>query len=450
VKGKQSQTPSKPKNKKAQQEEAAIEMFNMDSDDDEDDDSSSGEEQILQKTPQNKTPKGKQVQSDKKVTFQLQGKNTPGNKTASTKKQPTPGKTALQKFNGIKQKAQESDDDEDDDEDNDEDMVDLDNLLGDDDDDEDDDDDDEGDDDDDDEDDDDEQPLNKPNSKNLSQAKNKSPTKNEKTPVKSEKTVIKSEKTPMKNEKTPAKNEKMSEKAKTPVKVVASKQEFVPTEVKKVLETTNVAIRERNLRTLFLGSLPNDVTETEIKALSNDIVFVKFPQLNKNRKTTYAFVEFKNEAKAEENFQILQKKKLRGETLLHVDYTGEKSQKRNQSASRAPQSVNLRKLFVTSLPLNVTMADIGSLFPGSCDVHFNNSKEYRTAAITYPNEKLAAQELEVARGSKISGMPITVMYSHGGPRKIKKRNRKGQSSQQRPAKKMKVEDKQESDDSSDE
>ena len=68
-------------------------------------DSESGQ---LVKTQSGKTPKGKQSQGDKRVSFQIPGKNTPKtpkNENSLVKKQPTPGKpqSALKEFKGLLQ-----------------------------------------------------------------------------------------------------------------------------------------------------------------------------------------------------------------------------------------------------------------------------------------------------------------------------------------------------------
>lgn len=59
----------------------------------------------MKKTP-GKTPKGKQSQGDKRVSFQIPGNNTPANKTPKSensvgKKNLTPGKSSLKEFGGM-------------------------------------------------------------------------------------------------------------------------------------------------------------------------------------------------------------------------------------------------------------------------------------------------------------------------------------------------------------
>ncbi|GFS96681.1 hypothetical protein NPIL_69321, partial [Nephila pilipes] len=56
------------------------------------------EEMPIQKTPQNKTPKGNQSMSGRKVSFELPGKTPQKNITTPTGK----GKTAVQEFKGMK------------------------------------------------------------------------------------------------------------------------------------------------------------------------------------------------------------------------------------------------------------------------------------------------------------------------------------------------------------
>ncbi|KAG8191655.1 hypothetical protein JTE90_016445 [Oedothorax gibbosus] len=249
--------------------------------DDSDDDVDSDDAPQLQKTPLNKGAKGRQSMSEKKVSFSIPGKNSPAVKTPKdnnatlAKKQPTPaakGKTSMQEFKGMKGKKAQADEDDEDDDDFEMDDEDIELAMGDSDDDEDDDDDDEEDDDEEEED---------------EEASNK---------------VASPKKSP--------KKEKAEEK---PVVDDKLKGEILKDEAERR--------KERNARMLYIGKLPKDVTEQELKSLSKDVVEVSIPMGNRKNsaRSLYAFLTFDTEAKSDANYKSFQTKKFRGQPLT-VDY----------------------------------------------------------------------------------------------------------------------------------
>ncbi|GFS99153.1 hypothetical protein NPIL_13171 [Nephila pilipes] len=191
------------------------------------------EEMPIQKTPQNKTPKGNQSMSGRKVSIELPGKTPQKNISLLAKKHLTPAgkeKTAIQEFKGMKrnkavQEEEEDDDDEDDDDDFELDMDDddMDDISMD------------NDDSDEDADDVDEE------EQGLTQKQKKSNAKQQ------EKVVNQLKKTPVKG----AENSKgpQTPKDKTPKD-------------------------ERDAKSLYVGNIPKDVTMDMLKDLSPDIVDV--------------------------------------------------------------------------------------------------------------------------------------------------------------------------------
>lgn len=88
----------------------------------------------------------------------------------------------------------------------------------------------------------------------------------------------------------------------------------------------------------------------------------------------FAFLEFVNEAKAEENYKILKSKKLRGEPIT-IDYTGCKRQKNINKEENV--NMNLKKLYVSSIPVDCTIDKIAALFPKSSQITLNICPTYR-------------------------------------------------------------------------
>ncbi|GFU76119.1 hypothetical protein TNCV_2036041 [Trichonephila clavipes] len=77
--------------------------------------------------------------------------------------------------------------------------------------------------------------------------------------------------------------------------------------------------RERDSVSLFIGNLPQDVTQDELRALSSDITDVFMPHPFRR----CAFLRFASEEKADTNYKTLQGKELNG-SRLKVDYQGAK------------------------------------------------------------------------------------------------------------------------------
>ncbi|GBN81984.1 hypothetical protein AVEN_40944-1 [Araneus ventricosus] len=439
--------PKKKGKKQVEADDDDSDMFNdiEDSDDFEDD---SDDDMPVQKTPQNKTPKGRQSLSEKKVTFDMFAKNTPGktpnkNNSLVGKKTPTPAKAKglLQEFKGIKggkpqQKkgqVEEEDDDDDDDDDDDEEE---------DDDDDDDDDDldiemDEGEDDDDEEeedDDDDDEEEQKPKQKQANKQKNNVEQNKQKTPVKNEN----------------AKNQ--TPKAKTPKNEVSPKKEAGSPQ--KNTETQSIELqrrRERDTKMLYVGGLPADVTAAELQTLSPDIKSVIIPKSNrKSMRHAFGFLCFASEAKAEANYKALQSKKFRGQ-LLNIDFVGEKSKKKPTSLE---PKINERKLYVTGIPVDATIAEVAAYFPKAYQISFNKSPSFRSASINFDKIEDATEAFKSNKDVEINGSKLIVVHStvstmnkknkKGKPQKNKKNSNANQGGN--PAKKMKFTKKEESSD----
>ncbi|KAG8199318.1 hypothetical protein JTE90_011784 [Oedothorax gibbosus] len=327
--------------------------------DDSDDDVDSDDAPQLQKTPLNKGAKGRQSMSEKKVSFSIPGKNSPAVKTPKdnnatlAKKQPTPaakGKTSMQEFKGMKGKKAQADDDEDDEDDDDFEMDDEDIELAMGDSDEDDDDDDDEEDDDDDEEEEDEEASNKVASPKKSPKKEKA-------------------------EEKPAVDDKL-------------KGEILKDEAERR--------KERNARMLYIGKLPKDVTEQELKSLSKDVVEVSIPMGNRKNsaRSLYAFLTFDTEAKSDANFKSFQTKKFRGQPLT-VDY------------------------------VDATLCDVAKHFKKAFQITFNTCPTFRTATISFLTEKDAKAAYDTSKDISVGGLKLTVLYSRQGaaPEISKKKNR---------------------------
>ncbi|GFR14010.1 hypothetical protein TNCT_511091 [Trichonephila clavata] len=262
-----------------------------DNDSDSDFDGDSGEEMVVQKTPKNKTPQGRNSQSmsAKKVSFELSGKKTPQKNISFVgKKQPTPVAKGVKENKGVQKKKPQSEEMDVDDEDEDDDDFELD-MDEDDDDDDDEEEDEEDDDEEEDEDEEEQEQIQK-------QKSNSKQPKNVTTPMKgadtSKKLTTPKAKTP-KNE-IKKKNGNSEEEddsddsAEDEEEEQIQKQKNVKTpkansprnkEMATVLEMDAIRRREIEIKTLYVGNLSTDVTPDDLKALSPDITEV-FAQKN--------------------------------------------------------------------------------------------------------------------------------------------------------------------------
>ncbi|XP_067138152.1 nucleolin-like [Centruroides vittatus] len=195
--------------------------------------------------------------------------------------------------------------------------------------------------------------------------------------------------------------------------------------------------KDRDIRSLFIRGFPDDTTEEEIKALSSDIISVRLPA-NKKRKRPgmqggYAFVEFKSEKIAEDNFSVLEKKKIKGKELF-VDFVGTKSKNKafvDRTKERDQRNINKQKLFVSNIPNEATMEDLGKAFPAAVNVYLNSGAN-KTAQISFDSEEAAAEAFKKNSSLKIKGTPVVVLYALINKHRNKGKGGRGQGSPRRP------------------
>ncbi|GFX52767.1 general transcription factor II-I repeat domain-containing protein 2A [Trichonephila clavipes] len=306
-------------------------VFEVDSESDFDGDSS--EEMVVQKTPKNKTPQGRNSQSmsAKKVSFELSSKKTPGktpqkNNSFVGKKQPIlvakgmKGNKDVQKKKPLGEEMEEDDSeldiddtDDDDEEEEDEDGIDEEDEDGIDEEDEDgidDEEDEDGIDDEEDEDgiddEEDEDDIDDEDEDDIDDDEEDEDDINDDEEEDEQKQIRK---------------QKSNSKQKIPIKGADESKE--PQKIKAKSKKNEEKLKskgERDSVSLFIGNLPQDVTQDELRALSSDITDVFMPHPFRR----FAFLRFASEEKADTNYKTLQGKELNG-FRLNVDYQGAKT-----------------------------------------------------------------------------------------------------------------------------
>lgn len=173
---------------------------------------------------------------------------------------------------------------------------------------------------------------------------------------------------------------------------------------------------DRDCRSLYVRGFPVGTTEEEIKTLSPDIVAVRIPMRKRKVHNTpgiiFAFLEFASEKAAEENFSVIEKKKFKGKDLF-VDFVGGKSKNKSlaDKSAAAQRNVNKLKLFVSSIPKQATMEDIGKAFPAAISVFVNSSGANKTAQVLFANEEDAAEAFKSSSSLKMRGVQVVVLYA---------------------------------------
>ncbi|GFS79328.1 multiple RNA-binding domain-containing protein 1 [Nephila pilipes] len=354
----------------------------------------SDEEMPVQKTPQNKRPKSKQSMSGRKVSFELPGKKTPArtpqkNNSLLAKKQLTPagkGKTAIQEFKGNKALQVDNSEEDDDSE------VDIDDISEDDNDSNNDDMDDIGMDDDD-SDDMDDIGTDDDDSDDMDDIGMDDDDSNDTDEDDGEEEQQQMQK-PKKSKANQQKND-INKIKKTPVKG-AENLKGLQSPKEKGLENEKRVTTSKNAKLLFVGNLPKDVTADELKALSPDIVKVI-------KKIGYAYLSFASEDKVDTNYEALQGKELRGQSI-RIDYAGGKSKFHENDA---------KSLFVRNLPEDVTTDELKALSPDIVNV----IKNIRSAYISFASEDKVDINYEALKGKELRGRLIRIDYV-GEKRKI--------------------------------
>ncbi|KAG8199312.1 hypothetical protein JTE90_011779 [Oedothorax gibbosus] len=147
---------------------------------------------------------------------------------------------------------------------------------------------------------------------------------------------------------------------------------------------------DRNARKLYVGNLPEDVTESDFKSLSEDIVEIFISQGPKK----YAFLTFDSKEKAESNYGILKDQKIRGQQI-YVDHNSSKS------------GNGLKQISVSGLPLDVTIEQVAGYFKKAFQITLNRSNSQRTATISFDTEQDAKEANDAAKDATISEHKLT-------------------------------------------
>ncbi|GFY53929.1 RRM domain-containing protein, partial [Trichonephila inaurata madagascariensis] len=368
--------------------------FQVDNDSSSDFDEDSGEEMIVQKTPKNKTSQSRisQSMSAKKVSFELSGKKTPRktpqkNNSFIGKKQPTPVAKGMKGNKSVQKKksqSEEMDDDDDDDDDFDMDM------------------------DEDDEEEDVAKKSKKPTTPKANTPKNeikkKSSSKEEDDSDDSVEDEEEEQIQKQKNMKTP--------KANTPKN--KSEENDDSEKMAAVKEMDAQRRKEENLRTLFVGNLPNDVTLDDLEALSSDFKIV-FARIHPNMRKKYAFITFASEEKARANYTALQGKELKGQ-VLNVDYNREKG---NRKSEDYQWPLNVKELHINGIPQSVTVGDVATLFPKACLVKIIYKKDQRSVLVGFKKVE-DADEAYNLKEIELGGRKLFIYHATMGyPNKYK-------------------------------
>ncbi|KAG8199313.1 hypothetical protein JTE90_011780 [Oedothorax gibbosus] len=175
--------------------------------------------------------------------------------------------------------------------------------------------------------------------------------------------------------------------------------------------------KERNSKKLYIGDLPDDITEIELKNLSEDIVEVFISQGKKK----FAFLLFKDKEAAEANLNILKTKKIKGQPLT-VSYgsknsvTLEKvvaSGKPKDHSGESQETKEARSLYIGKLPNDLRKQDLKELSKDIVEVYIQKKMggpNSRFAFIRFDDEATAEANYRALQRMKIKNQPFTVDY----------------------------------------
>jgi len=252
-----------------------------------------------------------------------------------------------------------------------------------------------------------------------------------KNPVKQEKNEKPIKKEP--EAPKPAKVEKPIKKvaeAPKPIKKVAetpkpTKEDKTVKQVEKQETATPVEHKAKAVDscTLFLKSLPADVTEEELKSLSPEIqeVRIKKSKINLNQKTkkphkqfAFAYIEFKTEQITNKIYKELQHKKIREKELV-LDFVGEKSSYVKKEKPQPVKENDLLKLHIGGFDKSATEQDLKKLFKNCTEFAMPTKRDTKLnlgfAFATYASEEEAKKALAATNGKSVNGKNIVVEYS---------------------------------------
>ncbi|CAG9540278.1 unnamed protein product [Cercopithifilaria johnstoni] len=164
---------------------------------------------------------------------------------------------------------------------------------------------------------------------------------------------------------------------------------------------------ERDKKSLFVRGLPKDVKLGQLKALHNDILYVRhMPHRN------FAWLIFASEKLCEKAYEDISKQTVEGRTLA-VDFCGAKAKTRPQK-DRSQLPINPLELFVGGLPPSTSKDQMKVIFRQATNISFpkqarNKNKLY--CFVQFANEKEARAAFEKGKTLKINSMPVDVLYA---------------------------------------
>ncbi|EJW86198.1 hypothetical protein WUBG_02892, partial [Wuchereria bancrofti] len=180
-----------------------------------------------------------------------------------------------------------------------------------------------------------------------------------------------------------------------------------PEDAKDVIKEEQKRRDERDKKSLFVRGLPKDVKLGQLKALHNDILYVRhMPHRN------FAWLIFASEKLCEKAYEDISKQTVEGRTLT-VDFCGSKAKTRPQK-DRSQLPINPLELFVGGLPPSTSKDQMKVIFRQATSISFpkqarNKNKLY--CFVQFGDEKEARAAFEKGKTLKISGVPVDVLYA---------------------------------------
>nr|CRZ22461.1 Bm4893 [Brugia malayi] len=180
-----------------------------------------------------------------------------------------------------------------------------------------------------------------------------------------------------------------------------------PEDAKEVIKEEQKRRDERDKKSLFVRGLPKDVKLGQLKALHNDILYVRhMPHRN------FAWLIFASEKLCEKAYEDISKQTVEGRTLT-VDFCGSKAKTRPQK-DKSQLPINPLELFVGGLPPSTSKDQMKVIFRQATNISFpkqarNKNKLY--CFVQFGDEKEARAAFEKGKTLKISGVPVDVLYA---------------------------------------
>jgi len=202
---------------------------------------------------------------------------------------------------------------------------------------------------------------------------------------------------------------------------------------KKALQTELKASAERDLRTLFVRPLPNNVTEEKMQEVCKDVIGVRLRHGKsgkfKRGAKCYGFVEFKSEKIAEKSIPELLGKEIDGVKILIVDFVGAKSKnKKPVDKKETVAEVDPLRLYISGFGHEINVEKLSQLFPDAdvtVPMKKSKKKPLGFAFAQYTDEKACQKAHDATQNVELEGRTLTVLFA-------KKRTEPVTSPQKRP------------------